>query len=99
MKTLSMTAGAVAVAMLAGCASQPPAELKTARSTYQEVAQSPAVNASPADVYEAKKALDRAKRAVLSLSFSLIPHHCRYHYRCCCCRRPPPRPRRGEQQQ
>jgi outer membrane protein OmpA-like peptidoglycan-associated protein len=61
MKTLSMTAGAVAVAMLAGCASQPPAELKTARSTYQEVAQSPAVNASPADVYEAKKALDRAE--------------------------------------
>lgn len=61
MKTLSVTAGAVAITMLAGCAAKPPAELKLARSTYQEVEQSPAANASPADIYEAKKSLDRAE--------------------------------------
>jgi outer membrane protein OmpA-like peptidoglycan-associated protein len=63
MKTLSLTAGAVSLALLAGCAAQPPSELKTARSAYQQVAQSPAASVAPTDVYEAKKALQRAEVA------------------------------------
>lgn len=61
MKTLSMTASAVIVAMLAGCASSPPPELKNARAVYQDVAQSPATTVAAGDVYEAKKSLERAE--------------------------------------
>lgn len=63
MKTLTMTAGALIAAILAGCGSSPPPELKTARSTYQEVAQSQAASVAAADVYEAKKSLERAEIA------------------------------------
>jgi len=60
--TLSIGVGAVMLCLLAGCASQPPAELKSARSAYADLAKSPAVSVAPTDVYEAKKALDRAEK-------------------------------------
>lgn len=61
MNKSTLTGGALIVAVLAGCASSPPPELKTARATYQEVAQSAAVKVAPADVYEAKKSIERAE--------------------------------------
>src|SRR4051812_44245920 len=63
MKALTMTAGAVIACVIAGCASKPPTELKNARAAYNDAAQSPAASVAPADVYEAKKALDRAEVA------------------------------------
>jgi outer membrane protein OmpA-like peptidoglycan-associated protein len=61
MKALTMTAGAVIACMIAGCASKPPTELKNARAAYTDAAQSPAASVAQADVYEAKKSLDKAE--------------------------------------
>lgn len=61
MKTLSLTAGAVILGLVAGCASQPPVELKNARAAYQDAMSSPAATYAPSDVYEAKKSLQRAE--------------------------------------
>lgn len=64
MKTLAMTTGALVFAILAACASTtPPAELRTARASYQKLADSAAATIAPADVYESKKALARAEMA------------------------------------
>ena len=61
MKTLSLTAGAMLLGLVAGCASQPPVELKNARAAYQDAINSPAATYAPTDVYEAKKSLQRAE--------------------------------------
>ncbi len=66
MRIIAICASATVAAALAGCASQPPAELKNARSAYAELARSTAVNVAPSDVYEAKKALDRAEQTFAS---------------------------------
>jgi outer membrane protein OmpA-like peptidoglycan-associated protein len=63
MKTLSLTAATAIGALLVGCTSQTPTELKNARTAYQEAAQSPGANLAAPDVYEAKKSLDVAERA------------------------------------
>ena len=60
MKTLSLTAGAVIACVLLGCASKPPAELRSARTAYTTAAQSPGAGFVASDLYEAKKSLDRA---------------------------------------
>ena len=60
--TLGIGAGATVLFVLAGCASEPPGELKNARSAYAELARSSAVGVAPTDVYDAKKALDRAEQ-------------------------------------
>lgn len=61
MKTLSLTAGAVLLGLVAACASQPPAELRNARSAYQDAIDSPGASYAATDVYEAKKSLQRAE--------------------------------------
>lgn len=61
MKTLSLTAGAVILGLVAGCASQPPVELKNARAAYQDAVDSPGASMAATDVYEAKKSLQRAE--------------------------------------
>ena len=61
MKTLSLTAGAVILGLVAGCASQPPVELKNARAAYQDAVESPGASYAATDVYEAKKSLQRAE--------------------------------------
>lgn len=61
MRTLSLTAGAVLLGLVAGCASQPPVELKNARAAYQDAIDSPGATYAATDVYEAKKALQRAE--------------------------------------
>jgi outer membrane protein OmpA-like peptidoglycan-associated protein len=61
MKTLSLTAGAVILGLVAGCASQPPVELKNARAAYQDAVDSPGASYAATDVYEAKKSLQRAE--------------------------------------
>lgn len=63
MKTLCLTAATVTVALLAGCASTTPTELKNARTAYQEATQSPSANLAATDIYEAKKSLDVAEKA------------------------------------
>jgi outer membrane protein OmpA-like peptidoglycan-associated protein len=64
MKTLNLTAAATVLgAVLGGCASQPPPELKNARTAYQEAAQSQGAMLAAPDVYEAKKSLEVAERA------------------------------------
>jgi len=60
-KTLSLTAGAVLLGLVAGCASQTPVELKNARSAYQEAVEAPGASYAATDVYEAKKSLQRAE--------------------------------------
>jgi len=60
-KTLSLTAGAVILGLVAGCASQPPVELKNARAAYQDAIDSPGASYAATDVYEAKKSLQRAE--------------------------------------
>ncbi len=61
MKALSLTAGAVVLGLVAGCASQPPMELKNARAAYQDAIDSPGATHAATDVYEAKKSLQRAE--------------------------------------
>jgi outer membrane protein OmpA-like peptidoglycan-associated protein len=61
MKTLSLTAGAVILGLVAGCAGQPPVELKNARAAYQDAIDSPGARYAATDVYEAKKSLQRAE--------------------------------------
>ena len=61
MKTLTLTAGAMILGLAAGCASQPPVELKNARAAYQEASQAPGAQLAASDVYEAKKSLQRAE--------------------------------------
>jgi len=61
MKTLTLTAGAVLLGLVAGCASQPPVELKNARAAYQDAVNSPGASLAATDVYEAKKSLQRAE--------------------------------------
>ena len=63
MTTLKLTAAAVVAVVLAGCASQPPPELKTARTAYQQAVTAPGANLASPDVYEAKKSLERAETA------------------------------------
>jgi outer membrane protein OmpA-like peptidoglycan-associated protein len=67
MKTLSLTAGAMVIGLVAGCAHEPPAELKNARSAYQDAAQSPGSALAATDVYEAKKSLQRAEDSFASV--------------------------------
>jgi outer membrane protein OmpA-like peptidoglycan-associated protein len=66
MKTLSLTAGAMIIGLVGGCAHEPPAELKNARSAYQDAAQSPGASLAATDVYEAKKSLQRAEDSFAS---------------------------------
>lgn len=61
MNTLSLTAGAVILGLVSGCASQLPVELKNARAAYQDAADSPGASLAATDVYEAKKSLQRAE--------------------------------------
>lgn len=64
MKALTMTAGAViACAMMTGCASKPPTELRNARAAYNDASVAPGAGMAQTDVYEAKKSLDRAEVA------------------------------------
>jgi outer membrane protein OmpA-like peptidoglycan-associated protein len=67
MKTLSLTAGAMIIGLVAGCAHEPPAELKNARSAYQDAAQSRGAALAATDVYEAKKSLQRAEDSFANL--------------------------------
>lgn len=54
----------LAVAQVAGCATTTtPAELTTARSSYQQATQSAAASHDPADLHTAKKAMDAAERS------------------------------------
>jgi outer membrane protein OmpA-like peptidoglycan-associated protein len=63
MKTLSLTAGASLLGLIAGCASEPPMELRNARSAYQDAVNSPGASYAATDVYEAKKSLQRAEES------------------------------------
>jgi outer membrane protein OmpA-like peptidoglycan-associated protein len=63
MKTVSMTAAAVIACLVAGCASKPPPELRSARTAYNTAAQSPGAHLVAADLYEAKKSLGVAEKA------------------------------------
>lgn len=63
MKTLSLTAAAVIGVVFAGCASQPPTELMTARTAYQQAIQAPGANRAPTEIVEARRSLDRAEAA------------------------------------
>lgn len=53
---------AVAAAVLGGCASKPPAELRDARAAYERATRTPGANLVQTDIYEAKKALARAEQ-------------------------------------
>ncbi|MDB5217891.1 MAG: Outer rane lipoprotein omp16 precursor [Myxococcaceae bacterium] len=61
MKTLALTAGGLILGLVAGCAHEPPRELKNARAAYQDAADSPGATLASTDVYEAKKSLQRAE--------------------------------------
>jgi len=50
----------IAVAVLTSCVAVAPKQLVTARSDYEAALQGPAARYTPADLYEARKALDRA---------------------------------------
>lgn len=54
--------GAAVLVLIAGCASQPPQELRDARAAYANAQKAPGAALTPNDQREAKLALDRAER-------------------------------------
>jgi len=63
MKTSLTSLTALAAASLVACASAvPPKELVDARAAYQSATKGPAAEQSPAELHEAKKALDQAEK-------------------------------------
>lgn len=62
-KYFLFTFGLAACSGFVACKTAPPQELNDARARYQQVAAGPAATQAPADVDNAKKALDRAEKA------------------------------------
>jgi len=62
-KPLTTLVPLVVLALAGACAHAPTDDLVNARRTYQQASKGPANEVSPAQVYEAKKALVRAERA------------------------------------
>ena len=61
-----LTTGAILALTSAGCATAaPPAELLTARKSYDEAQHGAAAKSDPADLYTAKKAIDAAEKSYL----------------------------------